>query len=490
MIRTGPMMKKEGFNQMHNHALLMAKLTNVPLLITPAKAKIVLGVMARESGYNHVETNEGGSLPKLGELPQLTERAGILDDEPIAVGSDRKIFPHTQGVAVIDVMGSLVNNLKSLHPYSGMVGYDGLRAQLNAAAADDEIRAIVFHIDSNGGEVSGCFDLADRIFEINQIKPVYSILAESAYSAAYCIASQSTKIFVPRTGGVGSIGVVCMHVDFSKALKQDGIKVTFIHAGEDKVKGNPFEPLPDDTRAQIQDSVMQSYDLFVSIVARGRGMSEDAVRDTEAGIFGSDDGVAAGLADAVLSPQQAMAQVIEELSGSNAGQGLAVAAAGETNQMGDSDMKTTQTAAATAETATKTGAVPAPAAEPAEQAEAGAEAVTDDQLADAQATGAKDERERISGILNCDEAKGKGNLASTLADQPDMTVDQAKVILGAAAAEATADGPTPLDAAMADEPNVVIGADSGATQSEADKVSQRMLANHVAAGGQVRKVAG
>ncbi|TOL42864.1 serine peptidase, partial [Vibrio parahaemolyticus] len=70
---------------------------------------------------------------------------------------------------------------------------------------------ICLDIDSPGGEVAGCFDLVDLIYELRGKKPIYAILSENAYSAAYAIASAADKIYVPRTGGVGSVGVIVIH---------------------------------------------------------------------------------------------------------------------------------------------------------------------------------------------------------------------------------------------------------------------------------------
>jgi ClpP class serine protease len=75
-----------------------------------------------------------------------------------------------------------------------------------------------------GGEVSGCFDLVDAIYAIRGKKPIWGILNEYAYSAGYAIASACDYVTVPRTGGVGSIGVITMHVDMSKAIDSAGLK--------------------------------------------------------------------------------------------------------------------------------------------------------------------------------------------------------------------------------------------------------------------------
>ncbi len=66
-----------------------------------------------------------------------------------------------QGIAVIPVTGTLVAKLGSMRPYSGMTGYDGIRASLSIAMSDPKVKAIAFDMESPGGEVAGCFDLVD-----------------------------------------------------------------------------------------------------------------------------------------------------------------------------------------------------------------------------------------------------------------------------------------------------------------------------------------
>ncbi len=119
-----------------------------------------------------------------------------------------------EGIALISIQGTLVQKLGSLRPYSGMTGYDGIRQVFLSAIHDPEVKGICLDIDSwwRGGWV---FDLVDLIYELRGKKPIYAILSENAYSAAYAIAS-ARQIYVPRTGGVGSVGVIVIHCDWSQ----------------------------------------------------------------------------------------------------------------------------------------------------------------------------------------------------------------------------------------------------------------------------------
>jgi signal peptide peptidase SppA len=206
-----------------------------------------------------------------------------------------------------------VQKLGTLHPYSGMTGYDGLRANLSMALHDDAVRAVVLDCESPGGEVAGCFDLVDDIYAARGDKPMWAILTEHAYSACYAIASAADRIVVPRTGGTGSVGVICAHVDFSRALDAAGITVDLITYGDRKADGSEYSPLSKEARARFQADVDRMGDLFVETVARNRNLSTAKVRSTQAGTFMGAAGVDVGFADAVLSPHEAFRSLLAEL---------------------------------------------------------------------------------------------------------------------------------------------------------------------------------
>jgi capsid assembly protease len=171
----------------------------------------------------------------------------------------------------------------------------------------------VLDIDSPGGECSGLFDLVDTIVAARGIKPIRAILTEVAFSAAYAIASAADRISVPRTGGVGSIGVVCMHVDWSRALTEAGATVTMIRFGERKFEGSQYEPLSRSARAAIQSDVDAAGALFVGTVARNRGLPVASIANTEAATFLGPAGVALHLADAVEAPDEALRTLFADL---------------------------------------------------------------------------------------------------------------------------------------------------------------------------------
>lgn len=275
---------------------LAQRLFNTPLALHPRKAEVVMAALTDRFGITRINT--------MGAWED--------DDSFSRPGNNDVGYDVVEGIAVVPIQGTLVQKLGSLRPYSGMTGYDGIRQSFLTALYDPEVTGICLDIDSPGGEVAGCFDLVDEIYAARGTKPIHAILTENAYSAAYALASAADKIYVPRTGGVGSIGVIVIHCDWSQRIKEDGLQVTIITYGDRKAESNPYVPLTDQARGAIQDDVDTMGKLFVSTVARNRGISEKTIRNTQAACFLANEGVGLGLADEVITPDAAFRKLLSE----------------------------------------------------------------------------------------------------------------------------------------------------------------------------------
>lgn len=284
-------------------AHLAQRLFNVPLAIHPRKAEVVMAALADRLGIGQMVRLDGSAVAL----------SGMEDEEFSSPGKSDRGYEVVKGVALIPVQGTLVHKLGTLRPYSGMTGYDGIRQNFLVALNDPEVKAIVLDVDSPGGEVAGCFDLVDTIYEARGEKPIWSILSESAYSAAYAIASAADRVMVPRTGGTGSIGVIWMHMDWSQALTDHGFKVTLITYGDRKADGHPEIPLSKEAREQFQAEINDAGELFVETTARNRAVSTKVIRDTQAATYIGQGGVALGLADKVTAPDAAFRALLNRL---------------------------------------------------------------------------------------------------------------------------------------------------------------------------------
>lgn len=205
---------------------------------------------------------------------------------------------------IIPIHGILTKKSEAFDDILGMTSYNQIEAQITQAIEDSDIETILLDIDSPGGEVNGVFDLADFIYNAREKKRIIAIANDDAYSAAYAIASSAEKIFLTRTSGVGSIGVIASHIDQSRFDEKQGIKYTTIFAGSRKNDLNPHEPVTSESLGSLQKEVDRLYEMFVQLIARNRGLSIEKIRSTEAGLYFGEKAVEIGLADGVTIPSE------------------------------------------------------------------------------------------------------------------------------------------------------------------------------------------
>lgn len=333
-------------------------------------------------------------------------------------------------------------------------GYVYIRKALERGLSDPAVQRIAMLISSGGGEVAGNFDLVDAIYARRGEKPITAFVDEHAYSAAYSLASVADKIIMPRTGGVGSVGVVTAHVDYSENLKEAGVKIQFIHAGEHKVDGNPYEPLPEEVKNRMQARIDGLYDIFTATVARNLGVDEQVVRDTEALTYDADEATSLGLAHEIRPIDEA----------------LAAFNSGLTATKGDIIMSEKEQQKTSAFT----------------------QADIDAARAEGRKEGASAERQRIQGILGCEEATARRELSFHLSMNTELSVDDAKGILAAtpaakeapAAAAASAPGADFQAAMQHDNPDV--GGEGGEGPGEELSAGDQLIRDYQNATGSTK----
>ncbi|CAJ1836603.1 hypothetical protein HLBENOHH_01985 [Aeromonas dhakensis] len=208
------------------------------------------------------------------------------------------------GLAVIPVHGILMARRGHIDATcTELTSYEWVRMQIATALADERVKEIVLDINSGGGMAVGCKELAEYIYSKRSVKPITALVNFAAYSAAYFIAAACSKVVVSETGGCGSVGVIMEHMEVSKWEEQVGLHFTTFYRGDRKKDGTPHEPLSDGAMAAINHRMDQAYDLFISSVARYRGLSIDQVKATEATLYSGEEAVNNGLADELANPQ-------------------------------------------------------------------------------------------------------------------------------------------------------------------------------------------
>jgi len=180
--------------------------------------------------------------------------------------------------------------------------YESIRTRVALALESDAPRVLLV-IDSPGGDVTGCFDLARvlRTAAAQSGKELHTYVEGDGCSAAYALASCASSVVVSATARLGSIGVVYGRYDASEAMAREGYRVHFVASSQAKSYGAPERPY-DDAEAQATQSMIDSLAAqFFALVAEHRGLDPTAVAGMGARLYVGRDAVTAGLADAVMT---------------------------------------------------------------------------------------------------------------------------------------------------------------------------------------------
>ena len=247
---------------------LYAKAMNQPLFVHPGMGEMVI------QGYLHSDVN------------QIKGDAGRRGENQVEAS-----------VGVLDISGALVARETPGPCGGGPLSYEEIGRDFDVLMADPAIETIIGRFDTPGGVAAQNMDLADHIYESRgKGTKLIAVIDDMAYSAGFALASAFDEIWVTRTSGVGSVGVVSYHVDQSEFNKKMGIKIDYIYAGEQKIDGNPHGPLSEPAKERHQSEVSRLYTIFAETTARNLGLSVDAVRTTEAGTFHGERAIEAGFA--------------------------------------------------------------------------------------------------------------------------------------------------------------------------------------------------
>jgi len=178
------------------------------------------------------------------------------------------------GLAVVEIFGPITKGRSKFGGTSSVY----TRGAVRRASLDEAVKAIVLLVDSPGGTVAGTQDLADEVRNANARKPVFAYIQDMGCSAAYWIASQARRIAANESAQIGGIGCVAVVEDSSAQAAMSGIKVHVIASGAHKGAFTPGAPVEEEHLREMHERVNEINDLFVRDVARGRGLSEEAVR--------------------------------------------------------------------------------------------------------------------------------------------------------------------------------------------------------------------
>lgn len=211
---------------------------------------------------------------------------------------------------LVRIIGTMV---KYGRAKQGVCGSSEIRAAIRTLRVDSATRAMLLLIDSPGGEVAGAADLAAEVAAAAREKPVAAYIEDCGCSAAYWAASQcSAGLWCNSTARVGAVGAMLVVNDTSEGMKRAGIHTHLIASGRWKGLGVAGVPIGEEDIAHLRGQVSQLGAEFARAVQLGRGLSEaEMAVVTRAGVFVGEQAVEAGLADAVLTLDEAIQRVQE-----------------------------------------------------------------------------------------------------------------------------------------------------------------------------------
>ncbi len=207
-------------------------------------------------------------------------------------------------VAVIRVEGPIVGaaDIPSNLFSGGTTASSGrLMKEIRQAAADPAAKAVLLRINSPGGSATASQEIGDEIDRLKASgKPVVVSMGDMCASGGYWLAAKGDRVFANPSSMTGSIGVYIGYTNYEELMGKLGINNDKIKSGAHKDILSPDRPMTPEERALVQGMVDDIYEQFVDVVATGRQMDPQQVRELADGrIFTGRQAQAAGLVDAM-----------------------------------------------------------------------------------------------------------------------------------------------------------------------------------------------
>jgi protease-4 len=184
-------------------------------------------------------------------------------------------------VAIIRVEGPILpGEAPPPNPFSGGGGVaysETIIEQLEKADENEDVKAIILFVDSPGGSVFASDEIYLKIKELN--KPIVTAMGSLAASGGYYVSAATDEIWASPHTLTCSIGVIMQIPNLEEFAEEFGVTMVVVKSGKFKDIGNPFREFTEEDRGVIQALIDEAYDAFVGIVAEGRNMSPERVRE-------------------------------------------------------------------------------------------------------------------------------------------------------------------------------------------------------------------
>jgi len=224
----------------------------------------------------------------------LFEEPGPLKEKTISGQGRYKVL-------LVDVSGMILESpQRLLGGLKGVTTPSRVKEELDKAAKDDRIKAVVLKINSPGGTVSASDVVLHELkaFKAEKGVPVVASLTGLATSGGYYVAQAGDTIICYPTCITGSIGVLAMKLNLKGLMDKVGVDPEMVKSGDWKDFWSPFKPASPEEKKLMQGVIDNFYRGFIEVVAQGRKLKTEEVRRLADGrIFTADQALELGLVD-------------------------------------------------------------------------------------------------------------------------------------------------------------------------------------------------
>lgn len=220
------------------------------------------------------------------------------------------------GVAHFSVTGPLTRRPTSVQALTGGTSTLLLEQALRKAAADEDVKGAMLHIDSPGGHSSCAADIAAAVRGFAARKPIASHINGMGTSLAYRLAIETVHVSMDPAGMTGSVGTLMELRDTSELFKRAGVKPHYIATGDRKAVGGAGQPITDAQLADMRALIGEIGESFATAVKDrrpqiGQEQMEDVLR---AGLYAAPRARSIGLVDSVADTETAIENFKQSLS--------------------------------------------------------------------------------------------------------------------------------------------------------------------------------
>ena len=258
-------------------------------------------------------------VDKLEHFSDFTKRLNIREDNVADIYDyyekrveDGKIGnPRNGTIAVIYAEGSILYDPTDVT--EGVITPDNILQKIEKAMKTKNLKGIVLRVNSGGGSALASEIIYQELTKLNI--PIYVSMSDTTASGGYYISMAGNKVFANNATITGSIGVVSMLPKFNNAQNKYGVHSNSVSKGKYSEIYDSFEPLSEESRAKISQSMQETYKEFKSRVSKNRKIDENTLEGYAQGkIWLGDEAKNINLIDGIASLDEVIKIMAKDLN--------------------------------------------------------------------------------------------------------------------------------------------------------------------------------